>query len=416
MKASSASLTYTTASLSVEHAHDLIRRIALEQEKQDLVDYLYTAEGRYRVRALHYLAGGNHRMYVLLSEFLSRNSLDDLVQAFEDLAEEMTPYFQERMHSLPDQQRQLAQRLYDADGAMTVKAIAQDTFVEERTCVKQLGNLKKSGYVLSLKRGKESYYDIAEPLMRLCLEVKNWRGQPMRMLARFLKAWFPLRALSDTGALVSDDARAGEYRKLATQLPNTYATTLAANLHAEISTRIQDDLYDEALNLVQELEFADPAGALHMRGVIQSRQEYFAPELADFTAVIEKRAADFSGLPVIMLHMVLQRPASDWRSYCAGIAELYLVNELADTLGQGLTASIKTLDQGDFTDAQLAQWQTIWHEIGDGCDGLQIPLRCLDAAVAVMMMRPPSDVPLLKLPPEIRKLIRSLLNATLGRE
>lgn len=114
--------------------------------------------------------------------------------------------------------------------------------------------------------------------------------------------------------------------------------------------------------------------------------------------------------------MVLQRPVSDWRSYCAGIAELYLANELADTLGHGLTASIETLDQGDFTDAQLAQWQAIWHEIGDGCEGLQIPLRCLDAAVAVITTRPPSDVPLLKLPLEIRKLIRPLLNATLGRE
>ena len=137
--------------------------------------------------ALHHLAGGNHRMYVLLAEFLTKESLDDLVEAFEGLAEDLTPYFQERVRSLPPQQARIVQCLCNANGAMTVKQVAEETFIAEGNCSKQLGNLKQRGYVQSQKRGKESFYDMAEPLMRLCLEVKNQRGRPLKLVAKFLR-------------------------------------------------------------------------------------------------------------------------------------------------------------------------------------------------------------------------------------
>ena len=71
-------------------------------------------------------------MYVLLAEFLSKDALADLVAAFEGLAEDLTPYFQEHLRSLPDQQRQLVQCLCDAERGVTVKQVAQDTFIDER--------------------------------------------------------------------------------------------------------------------------------------------------------------------------------------------------------------------------------------------------------------------------------------------
>ena len=92
------------------------------------------------------------------------------------------------MRSLPDQQRQLVQSFCDAEGAMTVKELVEETFIADGNCSKQLDNLKAKGYVRSEKRGKESYYDMAESLMRLCLEVKNQRGRPLKLVARFLKA------------------------------------------------------------------------------------------------------------------------------------------------------------------------------------------------------------------------------------
>ena len=522
--------------LSVNDAHELIRRISIEQKKRELINYLSTAEGRYRVRALHYLAGGNHRMYVLLSEFLTRDTLDSLVNAFEDLAEEMTPYFQERMRALPDQQRQIAQCLCDAEGAMTVKNIAGETFIDERTVSKQLSNLKTRRYVCSVKRGKESYYDMAEPLMRLCLEVKNQRGEPLRMVVRFLKAWFPESTLTTKSEITKLDARVDAYSQMAVLTNSAFNDAIAQTIDKEISTKIYEGSFAEASALARELQFANKPGALlreaqlaelqgegfehaltkytaviemaeapaeqraiaqRDRGVAYGQQGEIELALADYTAVIEmaevpveeragarnsrgtaywqvgqfesaaedfkavlstnesgvsdskhvialfnlvepliaiatleevlktldralslrkKHALEFAGTPKDILSMILKRPKTDWSNYCSGIATRYIENDLVDQLGQGLTRSIELLDMGDFTAAARCEWVSIWRAVGDPHDGLSIPLRCLDAAVAVINSDPPSDVPLLGLPPEMRTLVRPMLNVTLGED
>jgi DNA polymerase III delta prime subunit len=251
--------------LEVEDATQLISNIAKEQNKLELVQFLNSTDAKYRIRALHHLAGGNHRMYVLLAEFLTQDTLDDLVSAFEELAEQMTPYFQERLRSLPDQQRQLVQCLCDAEGAMTVKEVAEETFIAEGNCSKQLGNLKAKGYVRSQKRGKESYYDMAEPLMRLCLEIKNQRGRPLRLVARFLRAWFPVEKLQQSASKLLGTSRAAVYCQAALLTDNSFERVINTNLVKEIREKIDAGSFDDAIALADELSVSDPLKALFYR-------------------------------------------------------------------------------------------------------------------------------------------------------
>jgi DNA polymerase III delta prime subunit len=594
--------------LSVEEAAELISRISSEQSKPELVRYLNSAEGRFRIRALHYLAGGNHRMYVLLAEFLTKDTLEELVAAFENLAHDMTPYFQERVRSLPDQQRQLVQCLCDAEGALTVKEIAGETFIDERICSKQLGNLKTKGYVRSEKRGKESYYDMAEPLMRLCLEVKNQRGRPLRLVARFLRAWFPATVLQ-TGAMAKNTGRVGEYCTVALETGATFEATLAGQYVSQIRGRINSGKLATAKELAEELHYADAVKArilnseiefiegdfdrsiksltaiiempdapveqktwaLVNRGLIHSKRrdverkfaDYSAViemadapadqkahalvnrgfaygergdverELADYSAVIEMAEAtveqkaralfnrgvtfaeqgdveralanysaviemadapvdqkakalvnravrkwhgqqfkesvadfeavlaipatspkqrtevlfaviepmieycsldeisrtlirafvegdaqcgEYGGTPHDLISMVLRRSPTEWPNYIAEITPLYVKYGVAEKLGQGVTKSIQYLDEGGFSKSQIDTWNSAWQQAGKGCEDLEIPLRCLDAAVEVMKSEPPTDRPLFRLPLEIRGLIRPLLTRSLGEE
>lgn len=69
--------------LHTSDAVELLRRIGRHREQADLVEFLATPEGRSRVRALHHIAGGNHRISIVMSGFLTRESLDDLVEPFE---------------------------------------------------------------------------------------------------------------------------------------------------------------------------------------------------------------------------------------------------------------------------------------------------------------------------------------------
>ena len=593
--------------LSVEGASELIGRISIEQEKPELHAYLNTAEGRYRIRALHYLAGGNHRMYVLLAEFLTKDSLDDLVEAFEELAHDMTPYFQERMRSLPDQQRQLAQCLCDAESALTVKQVAAESFIEERTCSKQLGNLKAKGYVRSEKRGKESYYDMAEPLMRLCLDVKNQRGRPLKLVARFLKAWFPaskLQRINDGNESIS---RADEYRNEAANCDAYFKQAIASDLDASITRSIRVGRVEEAKSFIDELKYADPtlalikethlaqnqgdaplqisklteilesesstsdlkARALIKRGVTFSRQNDTESAIADYSAVVEMNDApaglkattlfnrgvtfsqqndmesatadysavvemndapaglkamalfnrgvtfsqqndmesaiadysavvemsyapadlkaealfsrgvanwrtdkfeescndftsvleisalssepatktlfalpesmvafrprseviaaltrafeqgdreteEYGGTPADLLWMVLRGSPSEWENYAKQITALYAKFDMAEKLGQGITQTIRDLDEGEYSAAQIDKWSSIWQEAGMDCEGLELPLRCLKLAAEVIKSEPKTDRPLFQLPLEIRRLVRTLLNKSLG--
>ena len=191
--------------LSPDDAAELIAKVARYNDDGALEQYVQSSEGRYRIRALHHLAGGNHRLYMELMEFLTVESLDKLVPALSKLADELTPYFQERVKSLAPQQGLIVQKLCEIEGAITVKDLAEELFIGERSAAKQLGELRKMGYVLDHRRGKQTYYEMAEPLMRLSLQVKHARGKPLKILVLLLKAWFSDSELEKRKGSTSDD-------------------------------------------------------------------------------------------------------------------------------------------------------------------------------------------------------------------
>lgn len=176
--------------LQVDNAVDLLGHIAEQRVQPDLEQYLRTPEGRSRVRALHHLAGGNHRIYIVLSGFITRDSLDELTQPFEKMADELTPYYQERMRWLSPQQRQIVEFLCAQDSPCTPKEMARQLLAAENTISRQLKTLLDYGYVMKSPRGRESLYELTEPLMRLASEVKDKRRKPLRLLVDFLRIWY----------------------------------------------------------------------------------------------------------------------------------------------------------------------------------------------------------------------------------
>jgi tetratricopeptide (TPR) repeat protein/DNA-binding transcriptional ArsR family regulator len=177
--------------LNVEQATELLQNIARLQEKGSVVEFLSTSRGRSRVRAIHHLSGGNHRIYIVLSQFITRDSIDALLEPFMKMVDELTPYYQERIRWLPPMQRKIVEYLCICEGTVPVKEIAKRLFATPQTISSQLQDLREKGYVEANQRGRESLYEISEPLMRICVEVKdNQRLQPLRLLVDFLRVWY----------------------------------------------------------------------------------------------------------------------------------------------------------------------------------------------------------------------------------
>jgi len=181
--------------LSVDDAHQLLLNIAKAKGQSDLITFLNTPDGRGRVRAVHDLAGGNHRVYIVLSGFITRESLDQLVVPFQKMADDLTPYYQERLRWISAQQRQIVELLCRASGTLNPKEIARRLLASEQTTGSQVRKLVEIGYLSATKRGRETFYELSEPLMRLAYEVKE--NSLLGMLIDFLRIWYRPDQLQD---------------------------------------------------------------------------------------------------------------------------------------------------------------------------------------------------------------------------
>ena len=225
--------------LSLEQARELLQNIARLNGQADVVAFLDSATGRSRIRALHHLSGGNHRIYIVLSQFITRDSIQALVDPFAKMVDEMTPYYQERIRWLPAQQRKIVEFLCAQDRPTPVKQIARRLFATQQTVSSQLKDLRGKGYVQSAQRGRESLYEIAEPMMRICVEVKENQTQgPLRVLVDFLRVWYDGRELKARLSDGKTDRMARAYLASAIEANeaqgNLRARLLVDAFHAEL--------------------------------------------------------------------------------------------------------------------------------------------------------------------------------------
>ncbi|NER39731.1 MAG: tetratricopeptide repeat protein [Oscillatoria sp. SIO1A7] len=198
--------------LQAEEAVSLLKNLAELQGNQDLESFLQTPLGRSRIQAVHHLAGGNPRIYIVFSEFLSRESLDNLVDHFMRALDELTPYYQHRMAALSPEERKIVEFLSDARQAVPRLEIAQGCFLREETASRQLEDLNSKGYVRPASQFGEEfynefYYELREPLMRFCLEVKKQRGEPIKLFLDFLRIWYSPAELRQRLTVLPADAK-----------------------------------------------------------------------------------------------------------------------------------------------------------------------------------------------------------------
>ena len=241
--------------LGHEDAVAMLRKMAEFVEDRELASFVRTPAGRNRIRAVGHLAGGNHRVYAIFSQFLTRDSLDRLVGPLVSTIDDLTAYYQSRMAHLPPQQRKIVEFLCDRRGAVSVKEIAERCFLKHQGVSSQLVQLREKGYVTSTTVGRDSYYELREPLMRLCVEVKKHRGEPIRLLVDFLRLWYTREELEGRMATLSPQASLErEYVSRAIELSGdeTADPRIQASLADFLKCQQAGD-YEEALKVAQEL-------------------------------------------------------------------------------------------------------------------------------------------------------------------
>ena len=387
---------------------DLLARKAVHEGKTELADFLRTPLGRARARAIHHLAAGNHRAYVVLFDFLDKESLEDLVGPFMHMVDDLTPYYQDRMRRLAPAQRKIVEFLCLRGKPTTIKDISTPCLMSQQTAAKQIGELRTAGFVSRMRFGRNTFCELSEPLMRICIEVKDNKTQHFRLFVEFLRHWFTNHELERRhAALQPYDHRADPDRVHVAEAVRCSLDEGAFNAAAESAARL------EALpggSLLGRLLAAQVAAtteplpvALDVLGAVLERQDFESEEELHLEATV--------GILAVSLRNFGPRYLPQ------GLAKLREL--LADLLDEGIAGRILTdflkANADDGFAGSLADWERALEGLAASLADLpdcRIPLDMLQ--VAVRYTKTGDGRHLLSLPLEQRQLLEDILPPAAG--
>ena len=387
---------------------DLLARKAVHEGKTELADSLRTPLGRARVRAIHHLAAGNHRAYVVLFDFLDKESLEDLVGLFMHMVDDLTPYYQDRMHRLPPAQRKIVEFLCLRGKPTTIKDISTPCLMSQQTAAKQIGELGNAGFVSRTRSGRNTFCELSEPLMRICIEVKDNKTQHFRLFVEFLRHWFTNREL--------------ERRYMAFQHDDHRADPDRVHVEEAVRCSLDEGAFDAAAESAARLE-ALPGGSLLGRllaAQVAAATEPLPVALDVLGAVLERQ--DFESEEELHLEATVGILAVSLRNFGPrylpqGLAKLReLLADLLDegVIGRTLTDFLKANADAGFT-GSLADWERALEGLAASLADLpdcRIPLEMLQ--VAVRYTKTGDGRHLLSLPLEQRQLLEDVLPPATG--
>jgi DNA-binding transcriptional ArsR family regulator len=367
--------------LSVDEATELLEKVAHRRDDTALVNFLKTPTAKERVQAVHDLAGGHPRIYLFFAHLLTQETLDELVTPFMKLLDELTPYYQSRMQMLSPQQRKVIEFLCSARGAISVKEIAAQNLMTPQTASSQLDKLEEMAYVRKTPAGRESLYELREPLLRMVIEVKRGRGEPVRLIVDFLRRWYNRRERQARLAFVSPKS------------PLTY-TYLTASL--DLTS------FERALEI-------EPSKARYWFYCAVAKLAF-----GNWEGCIENIERGFASLPEkdsdlgTKFFCLLLLRHKDFPEKIKQLTRLYSENDALGLLGQGLAESVPLVLASVVSQSVAEEWQAAWQAVqGIGAE-LDIPVRMLAATVEWKKTR--SVRALLALPIEERRILESLIH------
>ena len=444
--------------LSLEDAALLLARVAEERKDGELSAFLKTPQSRNRLKVIEALAGGHPRIWILFAGVLTKDTLDELVPLFLKMLDDLTPYYQSRLDTLSPQQAQVVECLIEKRGAVAVSEIARYCLIDPPSVSILLRRLGEIGYLRNDRRGRGNYYELREPLMRLCLEVKESRGKPIQLIVDFLRLWYDRNSLQErlnscamdspyerehiSAALRQMPAESdggsrwyGEVRAL--HLQNKYVEAIALcdrwiDENEEANAWLWqnrgyalDSLkrYAEALESYDKALEIDPeyAVAWTLMAISSIATGEWSKGLTALEAAFACPSDSISEVSWLnrgrgMCRALLERSNEFalWDERIEALADLCGRHSVLPDFAMGMVESIPALFAPHISDAVAEAWNRAWQKAGrdEGREALEIPLRLLDAAVRWREKR--DDAVLLSLPAEERPILEELLAEARG--
>lgn len=181
--------------LSYEEARDLLLTMAEMQKNAELVAYVDTPEGEAKLRAIFELTEGNHRLLVAFFDFFMAEFRAELSKSFLRTVDQLKPYYESFLKLLPPQQQKIVQFLVQERIPQTGRTIADNCFLPINGLSSQMSDLQRLGYVRNDRQGRDAYYEITEPMLRMCLESNENTDGILSIFVDFLGSLYSVQDL-----------------------------------------------------------------------------------------------------------------------------------------------------------------------------------------------------------------------------
>jgi DNA-binding transcriptional ArsR family regulator len=180
--------------LAAAEGRELLIRLTTDRGDDKLVEALKSDWGEARIKAVAQLTAGSPRIWMVFSDCLSVEALDELIPAVEGLVEGLVPYYQSLLWDLSGNQQAIVRQLAEgASAALTASEIAANTGLSQQTVSKTLGLLKEGRWVRDLKLPdndrRRTWYELREPMLRHHFQWRATGGEPLRLIVDLLREW-----------------------------------------------------------------------------------------------------------------------------------------------------------------------------------------------------------------------------------
>ena len=183
--------------LNFEETVSFLEAIAKTEGNKELAKEIKKPVLEGKLKAIYELTEGNHRLLVTFYSFLKADFKSELSAIFIKVMNDLKPYYEQFVNALPAQQQKIVKYLSLNRGAISGKEIAIACFIEPNVFSKQISLLYERGMIDKNKSGKNVFYELKEPLMRICLEISENPNGISNLFVNFLSTYYDRKIIKE---------------------------------------------------------------------------------------------------------------------------------------------------------------------------------------------------------------------------
>lgn len=182
--------------LTYDESVAFFKKIASAENHTDLIKEMDTPTFKGKLKAIYELTEGNHRLLVTFYSFLKAEYKSEFSNVFVKVMNDLKPYYEQFIAALSTQQQKIVKFLSQHRRAISGKEIARACFIEPNTLSKQTSLLYEMRMIDKTKSGKDVFYELCEPLMRISFEIGDNPNGIASLFVDFLSSFYATEEIS----------------------------------------------------------------------------------------------------------------------------------------------------------------------------------------------------------------------------